>query len=48
MAFEMISSSTKLKEETEGDLLRATKAINRLKEIDSVLTFPNLNPDVQD
>ena len=39
MAFEMISLSTKLKEGTVGDLLRATKAINRLKEIDYVLAL---------
>ena len=48
MAFEMINLSTKLKEGTVGDLLRATKAINRLKEIDSVLAFPSLKADVKD
>ena len=48
MAFEMINLSTKLKEGTVGDLLRATKAINRLKEIDSVIAFPSLKADVKD
>ena len=39
MAFEMIRLSTTSKEGTVGDLLRATKAINMLKEMDTVVAF---------
>ena len=40
MAFEMINLSTNLKEGTVGALLRATKAISRLKEWTLLLHFP--------
>ena len=42
IAFEMKDMSTKLKEATVGDMIRAIKAVNRLKEVKSVVTFPNL------
>ena len=39
IAFEKIHLSTTSKEGTLGDLLRATKAINMLKEMDTVVAF---------
>lgn len=45
MAFEMIDLSTKLKEANIGDLLRATKAVSRLKDIKSIILFPNLHQE---
>jgi len=45
MAFEMIDLSTKLKEANIGDLLRAIKAVNRLKDIKSIILFPNLHQE---
>ena len=48
MAFEMIDLSTKLKQGTVGDLLCATKAINRLKEIESIVAFPSQTPNIKD
>lgn len=43
MAFQMVDLSTKLKKATVGDLLRAIKAINRLKEFKSEIYFPSLD-----
>jgi len=42
-AFQMIDLSTKLKQATVGDLVRATKIVNGLKDIKSTVFFPNLN-----
>ncbi len=42
MAFEHIEISTKFKSGSFGDLIRAIKAISRLKESDSVVRFPAL------
>ena len=42
MAFEMVELSTKLKEGTVGDLIRAIKAIRKLKEQQASVMFPNL------
>ena len=47
MAFEMIDLSTKLKEGTIGDLSRAIKVVNRLKDVDSVIMFPRLKKDCE-
>ena len=43
MAFELIDLITKLNEGTIGDLSRAVKVVNRLKDIRSVISFPNLS-----
>ena len=48
MAFELIDLSTKLKEGTIGDLSRAVKVVKRLKDIRSVISFPNLSNKVND
>ena len=48
MAFELIDLSTKLKEGTISDLSRAVKVVNRLKDIRSVISFPNLSNKVND
>lgn len=48
LAFELIDLSTKLKEATIGDLSRAIKVVNRLKDIRSVISFPNLSNKVND
>lgn len=48
MAFELIDLSTKLKEGTISDLSRAIKAVNRLKDIRSMITFPNLSRNFND
>ena len=48
IAFELIDLSTKLKEGTIGDLSRAIKVVNRIKDIRSVITFPNLSNKVSD
>lgn len=45
MAFEMIDLSTNLKEVNIGDLLRAITAVNRLKDIKSIILFPNLHQE---
>ena len=46
MAFELIDLSTKLKQGNIGDLSRAIKVVNRMKDIQSILSFPSLNRDV--
>ena len=43
MSFDMIQLSTKLKQGKVEDLLRAIKKVNRMKDINSFLTFPKLN-----
>ena len=48
MAFELIDLSTKLKERTIGDLSRAIKAVNRLKDIRSMISFPALSRNIDD
>ncbi|XP_053390666.1 uncharacterized protein LOC128553510 [Mercenaria mercenaria] len=48
MAFELIDLSTKLKQATVGDLLRAVKVVNRLKDVRSFLSFPRLSSNVSD
>ena len=48
MAFELIDLSTKLKEGTISDLSRAIKAVNRLKEIRSMISFPALSRNIDD
>ena len=48
LAFEMIDMSTKLKEGTVDQMIRAVKAVNRLKEIKSVVLFPELSPNFND
>ena len=48
MAFELIDLRTKLKEGTIGDLSLAVKVVNRLKDIRSVISFPNLSNKVND
>ena len=45
MAFEMIALSTKLKEGTIGDISRAIKVVNQLKDVVSVIMFPRLKKD---
>ena len=47
MAFEHIDLSTKLKEGTINDLSRAIKAVNRLKDIRSMILFPKLSKNIQ-
>ena len=46
LAFELIDLSTKLKQGNIGDLSRAIKVVNRMKDIQSILSFPSLNRDV--
>ena len=48
MAFEQIDLSTKLKEGTINDLSRAIKAVNRLKDIRSMILFPKLSKNIKD
>ena len=48
MAFELIDRSTKLKEGTISDLSRAIKAVNRLKDIRSMISFPALSRNIDD
>ena len=48
MAFELIDLSTKLKQATVGDLSRAVKTVNRLKDVRSMITFPRLSNRVSD
>lgn len=48
MGFELIDLSTKLKQGNISDLSRAIKAVNRLKDIRSMISFPNLSRDVSD
>ena len=43
MSFDMIQLSTKLKQGKVEDLLRAIKKVNRMKDINSFLTFSKLN-----
>jgi hypothetical protein len=45
LAYDMIVLSTKLKSGTVGDLTKAVKLTNRLKDINSIIVFPNLNND---
>ena len=45
MAFEMINMSTKLKQGKVEDLIRATKKVSWLKDINSFITFPKLNKE---
>ena len=44
LAFEMIDLSTRLKQSTVGDLVRAIKNVERLKTGPSVIKFFNLGP----
>ena len=44
----MIAASTKLKQATVGDLTRAIKMLNRLKEFTSYMLFPCLNQEFSD
>ena len=46
MVFELIHLSTKLKQGNIGDLSRAIKVVNRMKNIQLILSFPSLNRDV--
>ena len=48
LAFEMIDLSTKLKQGNISDLPRAIKAVNRLKDVNSMILFPTLSTDVND
>ena len=48
MAFELIDQSTKLREGSIGDLSRAIKSVNRLKDMRSFITFPDLSKDSND
>ena len=48
MAFEVIDLSTKLKEGQLNDLSRAIKAVNRLKDIRSMISFPALSRTIDD
>ena len=43
MSFDIILLSTKLQQGKVEDLLRAIKKVNRMKDINSFLTFPKLN-----
>ena len=43
MAFDMMAMSTKLKQGKVGDLVRAIKKICRLEDIQSYMTFPELD-----
>ena len=44
----MIAASTKLKQATVGDLTRAIKMLNRLKDFTSYMLFPCLNQELSD
>ena len=46
MSFEMVQLSTKLQGKVE-DLLSAIKKVNRMKDINSFLTFPKLNKSLE-
>ena len=48
MAFELVDISTKLKEERINVLSRTIKAVNRLKDIRPIISFPNLSRNVDD
>ena len=48
MAFELIDLSTKLKQGNVSDMARAIKVINRLKDIRSINSFPNLSSKTSD
>ena len=48
MAFELIDLSTKLREGTISDLSMAIKAVNRLKNIRSMILFPALSRNIGD
>ena len=48
LAFELIDLSTKLKQGNIRDLSRAIKAVNRLKDVNSMILFPTLSTDVND
>jgi len=48
MAFELLDMSTKLKQTTVGDLSRAVKTVNRLKDVRSMIAFPRLSNRVSD
>ena len=48
LAFELIDLSTKLKQGNISDLSRAIKAVNRLKDVNSMILFPTLSTDVND
>ena len=48
MAFELIDHSTKLKEGKISDLSKALKAVNRLKVIRSMISFPALSRTIDD
>ena len=48
LAFELIDLSTKLKQGNMSDLSRAIKAVNRLKDVNSMILFPTLSTDVND
>ena len=48
MAFKLIDLSTKLKLGNISDLSRAIKAVNRLKDVNSMILFPILSTDVND
>ena len=43
MAFEMIELSTKLQQSKIEDLIRAIKKVNRLKDIESFISFPRMD-----
>lgn len=45
LAFELIDLSTKLNKATIGDLNRAVKSINRLRDLISIVRFPGLSLD---
>ena len=48
MAFELIDLSSKLKEGKISDLSRVIKAVNRLKDIRSMISFPALSRNIDD
>ena len=48
MAFELIDLSTKLKEGTISNLSTTIKAVNRLKDIRSMISFPALSRNIDD
>ena len=48
LAFELIDLSTKLKQGNISDLSKAIKAVNRLKDVNSMILFPTLSTDVND
>ena len=48
MAFELRDLSTKLKERTIGDLSQAIKVVDRLTDIRSMISFPNLSNKVRE